>query len=364
MKKIVCALLLLLIFVISGCAENPQPKKVDANGAPKLSLNVCSSMSEAVTKLLVEEYARKSGVEVKVKYLPAGSFAEKIDFLRADKFDCWLGGTAEEYYLADQQSMLAPYKPQEFYKMPAELRSRQGQWTSLYLEYIAFVSNTEKLEKKKLYAPDTWEELLLPEFKDEITMPNFVNGGASYGMITSIWQLRGKEAALEYAGKLNGQNIVYTDNIAEAVDKVHKGEKMVAVVPLRTAILQELKHKHLFATVVKDANRNLLNCVAVMNDAENLNEARGFIDYLISDESEALLRSKGYQYIWHAKNYPYNDGRKELIGNVNVPMDDLSWTAFEKNEIISQWLKANLNHSENTNNNEENTEPVKMEERT
>jgi len=45
-------------------------------------------------------------------------------------------------------------------------------------------------------------------------------------------------------------------------------------------------------------------------------------------------------------------------------VDDLSWTAFEKNEIISQWLKANLNHSENTNNNEENTEPVKTEERT
>ena len=59
MKKIVCALLLLLIFVISGCAENTQPKKVDANGAPKLSLNVCSSMSEAVTKLLVEEYAEE-----------------------------------------------------------------------------------------------------------------------------------------------------------------------------------------------------------------------------------------------------------------------------------------------------------------
>ncbi|MBR4958118.1 MAG: hypothetical protein IKY55_01715 [Phascolarctobacterium sp.] len=115
---------------------------------------------------------------------------------------------------------------------------------------------------------------------------------------------------------------------------------MVAVVPLRTAILLETKHKHLFATVVKDANRNLLNCVAVMNKADNLEEARSFVDYLISDDSEALLRSKGYHYIWHAKNYPYNDGRKELIGNVKVPVDDLSWTAVEKNDIISQWMKA------------------------
>lgn len=340
MKKIVCALLLLMLLVVSGCAENTQPKKVDANEAPKLTLNLCSSMSNPVTELLVKEYAKKQGVEVNVKYMPTGSFADRMDFLRNNNFDCWLGGTAEEYYLADQQSLLAPYKPQEFYKMPAELRSRQGQWTSLYLEYIAFISNRSKLRDNGLYAPDTWEELLQPEYKSEIVMPDFVNGGASYGMITSIWQLRGKESALEYAGKLNRQNIVYTDTIAEAVEKVHTGEKMVAVVPLRTAILLETKHKHLFATVVKDANRNLLNCVAVVNKADNINEARSFIDYLISDESEALLRSKGYQYIWHAKNYPYNDGRKELIGNVNVPVDDLSWTAFEKNEIISQWLKA------------------------
>ena len=339
-QNIILGLLLLSLFLVSGCAENTQPKKVDASGVPKLTLNVCSSMSKAVTQLLVEEFAQKQGVEVNVKYLPAGSFAERMDFLRANKFDCWLGGTAEEYYLADQQSLLSPYKPKEFYKMPAELRSRQGQWTSLYLEYIAFISNKEKLSNYGLYAPDTWEELLQPAFKNEIVVPDYINGGASYSMITSIWQLRGKEAALEYAGKLNRQRISFTDSVAEAVEQVYQGEKMVAVVPLRTAILLETKHKHLFATVVKDANRNLLNCVAVMNKADNMEEARSFIDYLISDESEALLRSRGYQYIWHAKNYPYNDGRKELIGNVNVPVDDLSWTAVEKSEIIRQWVRA------------------------
>lgn len=342
MKKVVqnifLALLLLAIFIGSGHIEST--KKAYASEAPKPQLNVCSSMSRGVTELLVNAYAQKYGVNVKIEYMPAAPFSERMDFLREQKFDCWLGGTAEEYYLADQQSLLSPYKPREFYKMPAELRSRQGQWTSLYLEYIAFISNTSRLRDYGLYAPDTWEELLQPEFKHEIAMPDYVIGGASYSMITSVWQLKGKKEALDYASKLNRQNLTYTDTIAEAVEKVYTGEKMVAIVPLRTAILLETKHKHLFATVVKDANRNLLNCVAVMNKAANLNEARAFIDYLISDESETLLRSKGYHYIWHAKNYPYNDGRKELIGNVKVPVDDLSWTAVEKNEIISQWLKA------------------------
>ena len=80
MKKLLAALLMLTIFIVSGCAENTKTKKVDANGAPKLTLNLCSSMSEAVTKLLVDDYSKKQGVEVKVKYLPEGSFAEKWTF--------------------------------------------------------------------------------------------------------------------------------------------------------------------------------------------------------------------------------------------------------------------------------------------
>ncbi len=343
MKKLfrclMVSLLTMLLFAVSTCCEATTTKTEEVSPAPERVMHLCSSMSQGVTELLMEDFAKRYNTKVQVEYLPQGPWQERVKFLRDKDFDCWLGGTVEECYLADQEGMLSPYKPKEFYKMPVELRTRQGQWTSIFLEYIAFVSNTNKLRDNGLYAPDTWQELLLPEFKNEIAMEKLINGGASYSMITSIWQLRGQETALKFANRLNQQNILFTETYEEAVEKVMNGEKMVAVVPLRTAILLETKHKHLFATVVKDANRNLLNCAAVMNKANNLEAARDFIDYLVSDESQALLRSAGYHYIWHAKNYPYNDGRKELIGNVNVPVDDLSWTAVEKEEIVAEWLK-------------------------
>lgn len=332
--------LTLLLFAASASCEEVTTKNEEVSPAPESVMRLCSSMSQGVTELLVADFSKRYGTKVQVQYVPQGPWQERVDFLSDNSFDCWLGGTVEECYLADQEGMLSPYKAKEFYKMPVELRTRQGQWTSIFLEYIAFVSNTHKLRDNGLYAPDTWQELLLPEFKNEIVMEKFLNGGASYSMITSIWQLRGQETALKFASRLNQQEILFTETYADAVDKVKSGEKMVAVVPLRTAILLETQHKHLFATVVKDANRNLLNCVAIMNKAENMEAARNFVDYLVSDDSQAVLRNKGYHYIWHAKNYPYNDGRKELIGNVNVPVDDLSWTAVEKDEIIAEWVNA------------------------
>ncbi len=328
--RIICVLLALVI--LGGCGgEKPQEK-------PRLEL--CSSMNKAFTELIAESFSKKSGVKVVVSYLPGGTQQQRFDYLRQHKFDIWLGGTSEEFFMADEQHILEPYLAKESYKVPAELRNRTGEWTSLYLSYIALLSNKNNLQAYGLYAPESWDELLAHQLKDEITMADFTQGGASFGMLTSIWQLRGREAALEYAAKLNAQNPDYTSGFGEAVDKVYIGKKTVAVVPLDYALLLETRHRHLFATVPKDANRNILTGAAIIKGAPHEQIAKSFLDYLMSDEGAELLPENGYHFMWHVKNYPYNDGRRELIGNVQVPVDDLSWTSTYKSEIIKKWVNA------------------------
>lgn len=335
MKKCFKFLTLILVMaavLISGCGRNEAQK-------PK-ELYLCSSLGKTMTEDIVEDYEAATKTKVHVTYLPAGTLQERMDYLRQHKFDCWLGGTAEEYYMANKQNILRPYITKESYKVPAELSNRQGEWTSLYLSYIALLSNKNNLRSYGLYAPETWDELLVPELKDEITIPNLSLGGASYGMVTSLWQLRGKKKSLEFAAALNQQYPLYTSTPGEAIDLVYIGKKTVAVVPMDYALIMEARHSHLFATVPRDANRTMLTGAAIMKNTLDEQQAQAFLDYLMSDDSVEALNRSGYPYIWHVKNYPYNDGRRELIGNVNVPVDDLNWTASYKSEIIRQWLNA------------------------
>lgn len=328
--KIFC--LFVGITLLAGCGKN--------NDAAQKQLVLCSSMNKKITELFAESFGKATGTKVSISYLPAGTQKERMDYLRQHKFDVWLGGTSEEYFMADEQKILQPYIVKESYKVPAEMRNRTGQWTGLYLSYIALLSNKNNLHAYGLYAPETWDELLVPQLKDEIALPDFNLGGASFGMLTSVWQLKGKQQALAYAAKLNAQKPAYTKGFGEAVDMVYIGKKTVAVVPLDYALLMEARHQHLFATVVKDANRTMLTGAAIMRTAEHVSEAKAFLDYLMSDEGMELLTNNGYRYMWHVKKYPYNDGRKELIGNVQVPVDDLSWTSVNKEEIIRQWQNA------------------------
>lgn len=144
MRKFMIYALLLLLFLLIGCGRQQQPEVRE--------LALCSSMGQNLTELIADSYSKASGVKVNVSYLPGGTQGERMDYLRQHKFDVWLGGTSEEYFMADEQNILQPYIAKESYKVPAELRNRTGQWTSLYLSYIALLSNKNNLHAYGLYA--------------------------------------------------------------------------------------------------------------------------------------------------------------------------------------------------------------------
>jgi hypothetical protein len=153
--KVILVTVLSIMFLCSGCSSNIKEEQK--------SIKICSSLNETMTDILAEDFAKQQNVKVEVRHLPAGNLDERLNFLREGKFDVWLGGTPEEYYLAGEQKMLRSYRPREAYKVPAEMRENQWRWTGLYVDYIGFLTNRDRLRELGLYAPETWDELLKPE---------------------------------------------------------------------------------------------------------------------------------------------------------------------------------------------------------
>lgn len=335
-------LLLLTICIFSFLLLACDKSKNNPSDKTNLELKICSSLGKEATELLVNDFIAKNKLKLKldVTYIPGGTIEQRFSFIEKGNFDCWLGGTAEEYYSASDKGLLQSYTAKEAFKVPAELRNRRNIWTSLYLSHIAIISNKNTLHNLGLYAPTTWDELLDVNLKNEIAIPNYNLGGSSFGMLTSIWQMRGKEETLKYAKKFNQQNPTITNNTLEAADLVYRGKKALAILPVDYALKLEEKHNFLFATVPKDANRNLLTGVALLKSSKNADVSHRFIDYLMSDASEKALHNSGYKYMWHVKHYPHNSNRTELVGRLKIPVDDLAWTSTYKSEIIRQWNEA------------------------
>ena len=104
MRKVIIYILTLLALLAAGCgSEQPQPKE----------LQLCSSMGTKLTEVIADSYSKAAGVKVNISYLPGGTQQERLDYLRKHRFDVWLGGTSEEYFMADEQHILQPYIAKE-----------------------------------------------------------------------------------------------------------------------------------------------------------------------------------------------------------------------------------------------------------
>jgi iron(III) transport system substrate-binding protein len=63
--------------------------------------------------------------------------------------------------------------------------------------------NTTELAAKNLPLPTSWDDLLKPEYKGLIVMPNPNSSGTGYLSVSAILQLMGQDEGWKYLDKLN-----------------------------------------------------------------------------------------------------------------------------------------------------------------
>lgn len=330
MKKF-CVLLLALLclLILEGCGSQKQDSPSEG------VVRVCSSMNRNLSKALVEDFANKTGIMVEFDPLVATSLPQRLDLLGVSKVDVWMGGSAEEYYMAAERDMLEPYLPLGASNISPKYMDRDARWVPLSIDYIALLSNRNNMNRLGIEPPASWDELLQPVLHNEIAMADLATGGPSYGLITSLWQLRGQEAALRFAGALRTQQVQYLPTEAKAGYEVYLGRKAVAVMSLHHALALEREHSFLYAAPVRDGNKNMITAAAILKTGAKRKAAERFMEYLYSKEAMQIMRE---YHLNPLADMVMDKNRYNDIGT--VPNDDLRWMAGEKQELIKKWLNA------------------------
>src|SRR5699024_6930162 len=66
--------------------------------------------------------------------------------------------------------LLEPYRPAGSDRLQDTYKDSDGKWTAATGYLAAFCVNTAILDAKNLPVPQTWSDLLKPEYKDEVVM--------------------------------------------------------------------------------------------------------------------------------------------------------------------------------------------------
>jgi iron(III) transport system substrate-binding protein len=266
-----------------------------------------------------------------------------LDRMRSEKSnpqaDIWWGAPSALFMNAADDGLLQPYRPSWADEIEPAHRDAADRWFGTYLtpEVIAF--NSQVLTKKT--APQDWDELLLPKWKDKITIRYPIASGTMRTIFaTLIWrtyQTTGSpEQGYEWLRKLDANTKSYPANPTLMYLQLARQEALVTLWNMPDIELQKTLYPYPFDYVIPESGTPVLvEGLAIVANCKHPNLAREFYEFITTQDSFAI-QAKEYFRIPTRKDIP-SSRLPEWMVQTKINAMDIDWTVFSKKS--KEWMK-------------------------
>ncbi len=317
----VLVICLLFCAVFTGCG----PKKEEIF----IFTSVEDYVVEDLSACLEEKFPE---YDIQVVYISTGDHAAKL-LAEGTATDCDITYDLEYAYMTqlDQKGIFADLSSYD--------KSIYMQDTVASDNFIvqcrnsgAIVINTDTLKKKGLSEPTSYEDLLKPEYKGLISMPDPKSSGTGYMFLKSQVNAWGEEEAFDYYDKFTDNVYQYTTSGAGPVNALVQGEAAIGLGMTAQAVTQINQGAPLKICFFEEGSPFTLYGQAIIKGKEQRESVRQVFDYLINEYSyrlnekffpEQIFKDKTYS----VENYPQNIVYADMSNN----------TIEEKTRLLDKW---------------------------
>ena len=167
-------------------------------------INAYSIMPEKYASKVFAEFTKDTGIKVNFLRFSSG---EALARLTAEKgnpqVDVMLGGPADTYAAGVREGIFEAYRPADSDAIDASLRDPDNHWTGIGIIPLCFLTNTKFLKKNNMEAPQSWDDLLDPRYKNNLQMADARTSGTATERIYSLVKVKGEDEAFKYQKALN-----------------------------------------------------------------------------------------------------------------------------------------------------------------
>lgn len=290
-KKIFTAALLLVTMLFTGCGGGDN--SADNNGADNKNaankLMIYTSMKESLIGGIVEGFkAKNPGIEVDWQSAGAGKIMAKIEAERqAGHLMADIIWTSEvpDFYQMKADGLLEQYQPAGFDELLNPFDDYDGSFTAARLGTLGIVININKVQTP----PAGWEAVATdPLYKNSFGIADPALSGTALMSIALLEKQFGWDYIVRLhdngATKSKGSGRVIDDtadgvlNACLGVDyitagKIDKGSPLKMIYPKELIMVP--------------------SPVAIFKDADHMDAAKKFVDYLVSQEAQQMVANAG-----------------------------------------------------------------------
>lgn len=208
--------------------------------------------------------------------------------VQADVFD----GTATIFPLLDAD-LVGRFVPESAEAYPPELVDSEGRWIAMNRYFMTPAYNSSLVSAEDV--PATLDDLLDPRWRGRIAWATDPNVVGPPGFIGAVLATLGQEPGMAFLRRLADQDIVNVPAAQRTVlDQVIAGEYPVALMTFNhhSAISQEQGAP--VDWIRMDPAVGTFNMLGLLEEAPHPNAARLFIEYVASEEGQAVLAAANY----------------------------------------------------------------------
>lgn len=252
--------------------------------------------------------------------------------------DAVWGLAATSLMILDKEGMLEAYKPAGFDMLRAQFRDSRDDptWTGMDAWASAICFNTAEGAKLGLQAPTSWADLLKPEYKGQIVMPNPASSGTGYLTVSALLQIMGEDAGWAYLDKLHENINTYLHSGSKPCVQAGQGEYVVGISFAYRGVQEKNKGAPLDIILPSEGIGWDMEATAILKGTGNLEAAKKLADFAASEEANRTLYAAAYSVVafpgaeQQIPNYPAGE-EKLMIKN------DFTWAAVNRDRILEEW---------------------------
>lgn len=293
----------------------------------------------AGVNLFMQKYPN---VKVEIVAAGTGELCNRIAAESANPIaDVLWGGGADS--LAAFKDYFQPYVCANDEFIDAAYKDPDGYWIGESPLPMVLFYNKELIEKDGMTIPETWEDLLAPEWKGKIAYCLPSKSGSAYTQLcTMLLGHGGKEDGWEFIEKL------YRNLDGKIVDSSGKCHKMVADgefhvgLTLEKSAVQYKENTNVGFVYPQDGTSAVPDGVALVKGGPNEENAKLFIDFVTSKECQ-IEQSQNWGRRPVRNDVEVSEGMAKL-SDLKLVDYDFDWAANSKEEIIDRFNEIMVNN--------------------
>jgi iron(III) transport system substrate-binding protein len=327
-----------------GGAAPAAPAAAAPGAKPSGKLSVYSALNESTNNAFVDAFkAATPGVDVEV--LPLAAAGELQTRIRteknAPKADIFIGGSSEFHDPLGKEGLLEPYKSANADVVDAAFKDPNGNWTGWYLGIFGLVVNKDRWDKEMAGKPKptTWDDLLAPDLKGKLDMPDPVKTGGGYIFLADqVFRFnRDEEKAMDYMKQVHANVGQYVGTAPQGIELVGQGQFLMG--PNWGHDILTAASKGAPVEFIAPADTaNEIGAVSIVKGGPNTNAAKAFVDWVLTKEA-GELNVKLSNRLSLRKDVPPAPGAPTL-DKVKLVNYDRAWATDNKDRLIKKWQQA------------------------